>query len=390
MSNPVARVAVVSLAVVLIAGCGIFGKDEPVDPPVELVKFDREFKVRKVWGIRVGGDAESLHLGLGPVSDGARVYAAGNEGKVVAVDTISGKTYWKTKMDIAFSGGPGVGEGILVLGSSDGEVVALDTLDGSRRWQTSLSSEVLSTPAIGENIVVVRTVDGSVHGLSTKDGSEVWLVEQEVPRLTLRGNSSPVITGDVVICGFDDGRVMAISVADGFTIWETLVSPATGRTEIERLSDIDGQLLVMGADIFVASYHGRAAMLALESGQAWWERELSSHRGISSDGSSLYLIDENSHLVAMTRRNGEVIWQQDELHRRNVTTTAVYGDFLVAGDFEGYLHWFNRSDGKLVARHRVGFTQISSAPLVLDDLVYVQTDAGYLSAYRAILPDKEG
>ena len=389
MIDPIYRLLPIFLAAALAGGCGIFGKDEPADPPVELAGFDREFRVRQVWSVKIGGDAENLYLGLNPASDGARVYAASNDGKVIAVDTIKGKTYWKTEMDIPFSGGPGVGEGMLVLGGGDGEVVALHTLDGSLRWQTTLSSEVLATPAITRNIVVVRTVDGSVYGLSVTDGSQVWLVEQEVPRLTLRGNSSPVINGDVVICGFDDGRVMAISLEDGATVWDTLVSPATGRTEIERLSDIDGQLLVMGADIFVASYQGRAAMLALESGQAWWERELSSHRGISSDGSTLYLTDDKSHIVAMTRRNGEILWQQEALHQRMLTTTAVYQSYLVAGDMEGYLHWFNRADGRLAARNKVGGGRISSTPLVLDDLVFVQNDDGRLSAFRAILPAKE-
>ncbi len=389
MIDPIYRLLPIFLAAALAGGCGIFGKDEPADPPVELARFDREFRVRQVWSVKIGGDAENLYLGLNPASDGARVYAASNDGKVIAVDKIKGKTYGKPEMDIPFSGGPGVGEGMLVLGGGDGEVVALHTLDGSLRWQTTLSSEVLATPAITRNIVVVRTVDGSVYGLSVTDGSQVWLVEQEVPRLTLRGNSSPVINGDVVICGFDDGRVMAISLEDGATVWDTLVSPATGRTEIERLSDIDGQLLVMGADIFVASYQGRAAMLALESGQAWWERELSSHRGISSDGSTLYLTDDKSHIVAMARRNGEILWQQEALHQRMLTTTAVYQSYLVAGDMEGYLHWFNRADGRLAARNKVGGGRISSTPLVLDDLVFVQNDGGRLSAFRAILPAKE-
>ena len=104
---------------------------------------------------------------------------------------------------------------------------------------------------------------------------------------------------------------------------------------------------------------------------------------------TLYLTDDKSHIVAMARRNGEILWQQDALHRRMLTTTAVYGAFLVAGDFEGYLHWFKRSDGKLAARNKVGGGRINATPLVLDDLVFVQSDGGRLSAYRAKLPVAE-
>ena len=378
-----------SLSVAMV-GCGIFGGDEPADPPAELTQFSESFKIRSAWSVKIGGDSKNLYLGLGPATDGARVYAASTDGKVIAVDTISGKKYWKIDLNISFSGGPGVGEGLLVLGTGDGEVVAINTLDGELRWRVQLSSEILAAPAISRHTVVVRSVDGRLHGLSIIDGSQTWVVEREVPRLTLRGNSSPVISGDVVICGFDDGRILAVSLDDGLTVWDTLISPASGKTEIERLADIDGQLLVMGADIFATSYQGRVAMLALESGQAWWERELSSYRGISSDGNTLYLTDANSHIVAMSRRNGEILWQQDVMHRRQLTTTAVYGSYLVAGDFEGYLHWFDRADGKLVARKKVGGERINSMPLVLDDLIFVQTDAGNLTAFKAILPDKQG
>lgn len=374
---------IVTLSLFVLGGCGIFGGDEPVDPPAELVKLKQAFKVRPIWSVKIGGKSEHLHLGLSPVTDGARVYAASHDGNIVAVDTISGKTYWEKELDLPFSGGPGVGDGLLAIGTGDGDILALNTINGDILWHIELSGEVLSTPAVGEDMVIVRTVDGRLHGLSAEDGSVRWVLEQDVPRLSLRGNSSPIIVDDIVICGFDDGRVMAISMEGGDTVWDSAVNISQGRTEIERLADVDGQVLVLGEDVFATSYQGRVAMLDIRTGQNWWQLDLSSYLRITSDGSTLYLTNAVSHIVGLARTNGEVLWEQDALHQRGLTAPAVYGPALVSGDFEGYLHWIDRGDGKLVARNRVGKDPISGTPLVLDEMVYVQTDGGRLSAFKA-------
>ena len=85
----------------------------------------------------------------------------------------------------------------------------------------------------------MRTVDGKLRALALADGTELWTAEQQIPRLTLRGTAAPVVARDMAISGFDNGRVLAVSLADGATVWDSPVSPPHGRTELERLNDID-------------------------------------------------------------------------------------------------------------------------------------------------------
>ena len=103
----------------------------------------------------------------------------------------------------------------MVVGSSKGDVIALSESDGKPRWRVRINAEILSAPAIGNDLVVVRGVDGRLHGLSPRDGSEIWVVEQQVPRLSLRGTSRPILAGDLAICGFDNGRVVAVARGNG-------------------------------------------------------------------------------------------------------------------------------------------------------------------------------
>ena len=108
-----------------------------------------------------------------------------------------------------------------------------------------VNGEVLSAPAVAAQAVIVRTVDGKLRGLAPDTGKELWQYEQPVPRLSLRGTAVPVIAGNAVICGFDNGKVVALNIPDGSLLWETTVAPSHGRTELERLVDIDSAVKVV-------------------------------------------------------------------------------------------------------------------------------------------------
>jgi len=364
----------------VLAACD---KDKDVSPPVTLVAFDARLSVQRLWEAKLGGKDKALRLALSPAVDAGRVFAAAPDGEVFAFDPKNGRSLWRTKTKLALSAGPGAANGLVVVGTSDGQLVALDAATGAVRWKVRSSGEVLAAPVVAPQAVVVRTVDGRIHALALDTGKETWSDEQQIPRLTLRGTSSPVVAGDTVVTGFDNGKVAAYGITNGDVLWDTGVSPPRGKTELERMVDIDGRIEVSGHDVFVAGFQGRVAMLALDSGQIWWSRELSSYRGLALDGETLYVTTAEGSVQAMRRRDGTPVWQQDRLLRRGLTTPTVDGDALVVADFEGFVHWLDRASGALVGRIRTAKGRITNAPVVADGIVYVQTDAGRLFALRA-------
>ena len=374
------------LALVLAACAAAFAacdKDKDVAPPVALVAIDAKVSVQRLWEDSLGGKDRRLRLALRPAADGTRVYAAAADGELRALEPVSGRSLWRTKTKLELSAGPGVGSGLVVAGSSDGQLIALDAATGSKRWQVRTTGEVLATPIIALQAVLVRTVDGRIHGLALDTGRELWSDEQPIPRLTLRGTSAPALAGDTVVCAFDNGKVAAYGVSNGDVLWDTGVSPPHGKTELERLVDIDGQIAVSGHDVFVAGFQGRMAMLALDSGQVWWSRELSSYRGLALDGETLYVTTAESSVQALRRRDGTPMWQQDRLLRRGLTTPEVDGTALVVADFEGFVHWLDAASGALIGRTRTAKGRITNAPVAANGIVFVQTDAGKLFAFRA-------
>ncbi len=374
------RILMLAGLALLAAACS---KEKEVAPPAELVDFDPVLRIDRVWSVDTQGGDDVLRLGLRPAIQGDRVFVAGHGGDVRSVELATGRELWSAETDLELGGGPGVGDGLVVVGSAEGRLVALDSETGAERWQATIGGEVLAAPAIAGGMVVVRTVDGRLRGLRAADGGEAWSYEQPVPRLSLRGNAAPVISGDMVLTGLDNGKVVSLSLSTGELLWSATVAPSHGRTEIERLVDIDSSVRVLGNDVFVVGYQGRIAMLARDTGQIWWGRDLSSNRGLTADDELLYVTTADSSVVALNRRDGTPVWTQDGLLRRSVTAPALVGNTLVVADFDGYLHWLDPASGQMLARGRSGNSRVSNEPIAAGELVLLQTDSGEVQAWTA-------
>jgi outer membrane protein assembly factor BamB len=370
-------------ALLIAAGCS---KDKDVEPPATLVKdFKSTLPVKKLWSEGVGGGKKQikLRLGLGPAIDNGLVFAASHKGEIVAVALDTGRNVWVKKLKVPISAGPAAGSGIVVAGSSKGAVIALDGATGRQLWRSQINSELLSSPAISENVVVLRSVDGRLHGLETRTGKQLWSVEQQVPRLSLRGTAIPIVAKEVAISGFDNGKVMAVSLTTGDTIWDTALASPHGRTELDRLVDIDSAVRVVGENVFAAGFQGRTAMLALDSGQLWWSHDMSSYRGLAVDADNLYVTQSDGTVVAMRQRDGSELWRNEKIKRRGLSAPIVTSTAIAVADFQGYIHWLDKSTGVLVARERIAKQRVSNPPAGANDTIVVLTDGGTLAAYRA-------
>ncbi len=360
---------------------------ENIEPPKALVEFSPIIKVNKVWGAKVGKGAQISGVRMAPAYADGRIYAASVNGDLEALDASNGKRLWRSNGKLHYSGGPSVANDLLVVGTLDGQVQALNPHDGSVRWQVDVSSEVISAPAIGDDLVVVRSHDGRVYGLDQKDGSRRWIYDHStVPALSLRGNSPPVIRDGQVFYGDDNGKVLALRLTDGAAVWDQTLGTSEGRTEIERLADVDGIIAVESGIVYAASYRGQLAALLAPSGRSLWTRELSTYTGVAVSVDHVYVADADFNIWALDRRNGSSTWKQDALEHRWLSAPAVQDDFLVLGDAEGYVHWFGRNDGKPAARQRLSKNAIAAPPVVAGDTVYVEDIQGEIGAYRIAKP----
>jgi len=385
-----ARYLLFALTLVLLSGCGtkdyvknLFGGEDNTDPPTPLVEIKTLVEIIKLWSKDTGKGSTKQFLKLTPSHIQGKVFVADVRGNLLAIDATSGNILWENDADLSITGGPGSSETLTMIGSEEGDVLAYASESGDFLWQAKVSSEVLAAPQEAYGIVVVRTIDGKIYGLDAHDGSRLWIYDRTVPALTLRGTSNPVITGDVVIAGFDGGRLAAIELHTGKLIWETSISLASGRSQLERMVDIDSEPVIIGNDIYVATFQGRLASVALENGRITWTRDISSYAGLTSDGKNIYITDDQSHVWALERSSGNSVWKQENLFARQVTAPATIGDLVVVGDLEGYLHWMDKSSGQFVARTQVSKNPILAPPVAVEDIIYAYSSDGTLGAYTS-------
>ncbi|MCW8125329.1 outer membrane protein assembly factor BamB [Microbulbifer halophilus] len=380
LSRNTARMAAVALAATLGA-CASNDDKEDTDP-VELVDIEPSVELREVWSENIGDIDARLYAMLQPGIAAGRIVAANSEGDVVAFERSSGKRLWETELDVEISGGVGVGQGLAVVADYRGRVEALDLDTGEEVWSHQLSSEVVAAPAVGSGRVVVQTVDGKLIGLDASSGEERWSHSTTLPVLTLRGTAAPVMSAGVVYAGLDNGKMVALDATDGIPRWDQRVAVPQGSAELDRVVDIDGSPVVRGDLVFAASYQGRAVALSREDGRGLWARDASTHHSVAVGAGNVYLSDAGGSVYAYNVGNGQIVWNNDDLLRRQLSGPAYFGDVLVVGDLEGYLHVLDPASGKIVGREEIDSDPVRIPLLADGDLLFALSDDGELVALR--------
>ncbi len=377
-------IVLLTAASLLLTSCSLFGDKDEVIEPKKLVDIQTTLKIKRLWSTKVGEASEFLLVGLRPASDGNRIFVASFDGNVLALDAETGKERWKTKLGMQLSAGPEANEGLIVVASRDGHIIVLDAATGVEQWRTYIAGETLAKPLIKDDFIIVQTIDNRLRALSRFDGRQRWSIEQTAPLLTVRGAASPLLVGSLVIAGFSNGRLLAVDISTGDIEWESMLAIPSGRSDLDRLADVNGAIAAVGQDIYAAGYNGRVAALASESGQTLWSREISSYVGVSADWNSVYTTRDDGEVIALSRRDGSESWRSDDLLRRDPTLPVPFHTTAVVGDFEGYLHFFSNLNGDTVARVRFGKSAITSRPLVVANRLYVQSDGGTVAAFEVV------
>ncbi|MBA1148069.1 outer membrane protein assembly factor BamB [Ectothiorhodospiraceae bacterium WFHF3C12] len=361
--------------------------------------------LQELWSVALGSGNRYADQPLVPAVADGRVYVADWTGDVMAVEADSGRRLWRADLDAAISAGPTVGGGVVVVGTRDAQVFGLSAKDGTVLWKSGVTSEVLAPAAHARGTFVVRAADGRVFALNAQDGSRRWLYDRTVPVLTLRGNSRPLIDDGRVLIGLDNGKLVALALNSGEEIWETTVGIPRGRTDLERMVDLDGRLAISRGTVYAAAYQGRTAAVDIASGDIGWARDIPSHEGASEDVGNLYITDDSNRVWALDRFNGASVWRQDRLSDLILTAPVTYGGYVVVASNDGYLNWLSRDSGALEARTRLEplkdserFASIRAnamedyvfvppdwtahAPEVADGRLYVWSLKGHLTAFE--------
>lgn len=345
------RALLLVIATLFISACA---DEDNLEQPTELVPFYSNHYLDVSWHASTGAGVEEQYVFLKPLILKEVAVTASRNGVLNIINLKTGDFEEDIELDATISAGVGGNEDVWLLATRDAYVIAVDSKNRVELWRTRVSSEVLAKPVIYQNTVVVRTVDGKILSLDLASGKTRWQYQRAIPDLTLRGTSEPVIARDKIFAGLADGRLIAISPDNGEIIWDVALSIPTGRSEIQRLVDIDGDAELYGRVLYAASFQGRVVAIDVDRGQFLWARDFSTHTGVVLDEKTLYSSDDNGHIWALDRLNGATLWKQEKLAHRKLTRPTIIGDYIAVGDFEGYVHLLSRYDGHFIARFQLG------------------------------------
>jgi outer membrane protein assembly factor BamB len=373
--------------VLALAGCSTISgwfesDDDEATAPAELTDIEEAVNIEELWSVGIGdGQGGSLYR-LRPAIGGQTIYVASADGEVAALDRNSGDTLWETDVETSLSGGVGVYEDALLLGSSDGFVLKLDAKSGAPTWSVPVRGEILSPPQSNGKVVVVQTNDGKLQGLDFTTGKLLWAYDSNIPVLTVRGTSSPIVHNDLVYAGFANGRVLALNTSTGAIVWEVRVAIPQGRSEIERLVDVDGTMELAGSELYAASYQGNLVAIDVDTGTKMWQQKVSSYSGVSQGFGNIYVADEDGTLAAYLRNGEGARWTQAALAYRELSRPTPVGSYVAVADFEGYVHVLSQVDGEFVGRVRVDDDGARADMLSEGNVLYVFGNSGELVAYE--------
>ncbi len=382
-----AKLALLFAAAFALGGCttvkGWFGgKSGDELKPAELTDFAATAKPERLWSANAGKGEGRLGARQGPAVADGRVYATALAGGVGAYDLQTGRALWHHDSELSLSSSPGVGDGTVVVAGLEGDVLALDAATGAQKWTAKVGTEVLAAPAVGQGMVLVRSIDGRVTAFDAASGERRWFWEKETPTLTVRGNASPLLGPGLAFIGNDDGTLSALALASGRLLWEQAVAAAEGRSELDRMADVDGTPVLDETTLYATSYKKQTMAIDGPSGRPLWAHDAGGpgRAGVSAD--RVVVSDAQGTVWGLGKSDGSALWQQPALARRNLTGVAIQGEYAVVGDFDGYLHWLRLADGAFAARTRATDDAIRAAPVVADGILVVQGTGGELSAWR--------
>ncbi len=384
------------VAVLALGGCGAMSsmsqsignivkneESNAIEPTLLAEDFKPAIKVETLWSKRIGKGAEELYLKMTPIVIADNLFVADRYGRLAATNINDGKVAWEIRdKNVQYTGGPGGGDGMVLIGTGDARVIARDADTGKVRWVAKVSSEVLAPPRAGGGYTIVRTGDGNIYGLNSATGVEMWNYDRTVPSLTLRGNAAPVIDDDLVLAGFDNGRLVALDLRSGKPSWDSPLAIPSGRSDLERMVDVDAEPVVVGATAFVASFHGGVAAVSTLDGQLEWTREISSYSELAIGEGLVFVTDEDGSIWALNRDTGASVWKQDGLKYRFVSAPIYHHGYIVVGDFEGYVHWLDAETGDLVYREQIDDARIITPAISAGDILLSYTSSGRLVALK--------
>ncbi|WP_349927670.1 outer membrane protein assembly factor BamB [Acinetobacter sp. A1-4-2] len=363
-----------------LAGCSTNKIKVEEVKPNPLPKLVQAKTLVPVFSQSVSSTSKADPLRLRLDADNGVIFAVDPNGEVTAYQ--GKQRLWQKKVSkLGLSSGIEAAEGMVVVGNKKGQLFALDQATGEQKWTAQLSGAILSASLIQSGRVITVSNDDTVYAHDLATGQQVWTYNLPNVQFSLRGVATPVaLDPRTVLIASSNAYIYALDIISGVPRMQRRVAVSDGRSDIQRLNDLDGDPVVAGQFLVTTSYQGQVTVMDLASQQVVWSEDASSIQRPEVFNNTVYVAQADGKITAYSLTTGEQLWQNDSLLNRQLSNPVILGQDLVVGDLDGVLHLIDPATGQLIGRSKTS-GEVRTLR-VIDNQLYVATRKGALSIWQ--------
>ncbi len=354
---------------------------------------------KQIFATDIGqGDTRRGRITANPVVAGGRIFTL-DAGATVAATATSGAALWKRDLtpegdrdSEATGGGIAHAGGVVYVSSGFGLLSALDAATGAVIWQQKLDATGSGAPTVAGGVVYVMAGDDNAWAVDATSGRVRWQLSGTPDVANILGAPAPAVTGDLAIFAFGDGEVQAAFAQGGLPRWSTQVAGQRRFDAGAKVSDITGDPVVAGGQLYVGSAQGRLVAMNPDSGERVWTATEGSAGPVWPVAGAVFAVSDRGELLRLAASDGAVVWRAPlpgfttERPRRQIGRFAHHGPIVAGGrvvvaSSDGFLRFFDPASGTMTAQVAIpgGAT---TAPVVAGGTLYVVSTKGQLVAFR--------
>ncbi|USQ89924.1 serine/threonine-protein kinase (plasmid) [Streptomyces phaeoluteigriseus] len=277
---------------------------------------------------------------------------------------------WTFSTDGAVESSSAVADGTVYVPSMSGNLYAVDAVTAKRRWISRISKKGVSTPAVANGTAYVSSEDGYLHAVDAATGKKRWRFY--IGAWGIFG-SSPVVAGGSVYVGGGDNMLHAVDAATGRQHWTFEVAGVLGVSTSPAFAD---------GTVYASDGNNLYAVDAVTGKKRWsykgtFESEFMASPVVTNG--TVYVGTSSGMLYAVNATNGKKKWSYlhgDPGGMHSAPTVAngtVYASLAHGWDDDGGLLALDSATGKERWTMDTGGAAYTT-PAVVDGTVYVSDD----------------
>lgn len=325
-----------------------------------------------------------------PAVDLDRVYVGEDDGALIALDRRDGTVAWRFESHrydverlttdsahLGIHGSPAIDDLNVYIGDYSGWLYAVDKVTGTTVWESQLGGSIGASPVLLGDFLFIAVEypvpDGKVFILRAKTGEVIW----SSPSLGHHAHASVSINpaAGLLYVGANNGTLFCFDYGHGRQRWTYQTDGAIKSTAALG----DGGVYATSWDGHLYGFDGATGAKRLDVA---WTAPSSSSPSLHDD--AVVVGSDDGMVRATDRHDGQALWAFPTRGPVASSPTIIEASGLVAiGSRDGTLYLLDLDTGGLRRAIQLD-TALTSVPVAVGDMLFVNDDAGTVYAFRSL------